>query len=282
VSVATTQDDPGLVIDDTLRAALSRRARPPRAGAVSASITFGWRALLKIKHVPEQLFDVTMFPIMFTLMFTYLFGGEIAGSPREYLQYLLPGLLVQTVLWITMYTGVGLNLDREKGIFDRIRTLPVWRPAAIVGALMGDAARYTIASTVTLGLGFALGFRTTGGGALGVLAAVLLLLVFAFGVTWIWTTFGMIMRTQNAVMYSAMMVLFPLTFTSNIFIDPKTLPAWLETVAHHNPVSRLVTATRGFMEGEWMAGEIMWVLGYTAVLIAIFGPLTMRLYTRRG
>ena len=282
MSVSTRTDDPGLVLDDTLRAALSRRARPPRAGALSTSITFGWRALLKIKHVPEQLFDVTMFPIMFTLMFTYLFGGEIAGSPREYLQYLLPGLLVQTVLWITMYTGMGLQIDREKGIFDRVRTLPVWRPSAIVGALIGDAARYTIASVVTLGLGFALGYRTSGGGVLGVLASVALLLVFAFGLTWVWTTFGMIMRTQNAVMYSAMMVLFPLTFTSNIFIDPETLPAWLETVAHHNPVSRLSTASRGFMEGDWMAGDVVWVLALTAVIVAVFAPLTMRLYTRRG
>lgn len=181
-----------------------------------------------------------------------------------------------------MYTGMGLQLDREKGIFDRIRTLPVWRPSAIVGALMGDAARYTIASVVTLGLGFALGYRTSGGGFLGVLGSVGLLLIFAFGLTWVWTTFGMIMRTQNAVMYSAMMILFPLTFVSNIFVRTNTLPAWLETVAHHNPVTRIVNASRGFMAGEWMAGEITWVLAYTVILLVIFAPLTMRLYTRRS
>jgi ABC-2 type transport system permease protein len=281
MSVTTTPRESALVVEDALRAALSSRARPPRPSALSTSLTFGWRALLKIKHVPEQLFDVTMFPIMFTLIFTYLFGGEIAGSPREYLQYLLPGILVQTVLWITMYTGMGLNIDIEKGVFDRVRTLPIWRPSAIVGALFGDAARYTIATAITLALGFALGYRTEGGGPLGVVGAVLLLLVFAFSLSWIWTSFGLIMRTQNAVMYSAMMVLFPLTFASNIFVNPETMPGWLEAVVNNNPVTHLVAAVRGLMSGDVDSAEIAWVLVASAVLVAVFGPLTMRLYNRK-
>lgn len=130
---------------DALRSALSSSERPQRPNALSASLTFGWRAMLKIKHVPEQLFDVTVFPIMFTLMFTYLFGGAIAGSTGEYLQFLLPGILVQTVVFITIYTGFTLNTDIAKGVFDRFRSLPVWRPAVLVGALLGDAARYTMA-----------------------------------------------------------------------------------------------------------------------------------------
>ncbi|MGH9209712.1 MAG: ABC transporter permease [Acidimicrobiales bacterium] len=281
MSTTTTPAESALIVEDALRAALSSRARPPRPGALTTSLAFGWRALLKIKHVPEQLFDVTMFPIMFTLMFTYLFGGEIAGSPQDYLQYLLPGILVQTVLWITMYTGMGLNTDIEKGVFDRIRTLPIWRPSAIVGALFGDAARYTIASAITLGLGFALGFRTSGGGAPGLLASVLLLLVLAFSLSWVWTSFGLIMRTQNAVMYSAMMVLFPLTFASNIFVRPETMPGWLEGAVNVNPVTHLVSAVRGLMIGDVDAGEIGWVLVASAVLVGVFGPLTMRLYNRR-
>ncbi|HEU4488624.1 MAG TPA: ABC transporter permease, partial [Actinomycetota bacterium] len=107
------------VREESLHSVLSARTRPSRPSALSASLTFGWRAMLKIKHVPEQLFDVTAFPIMFTLIFTYLFGGALAGSTNEYLHYLLPGILVQTVVFITIYTGLGLNTDITKGVFDR-------------------------------------------------------------------------------------------------------------------------------------------------------------------
>jgi ABC-2 type transport system permease protein len=162
------------------------------------SLTFGWRALLKIKHVPEQLFDVTAFPIMLTLMFTYLFGGALAGSTRQYLQFLLPGILVQTVVFITMYTGVGLNTDISKGVFDRFRSLPIWRPAPLVGALLGDTVRYTIAAMMAIGLGVVLGFRPDGGGLAGVLLSVGLLLVFAFSLACVWIALGLVLRTPNS------------------------------------------------------------------------------------
>src|SRR5690606_34165540 len=168
--------------------------------------------------------DVTAFPIMFTLMFTYLFGGAIAGSTSEYLQFLLPGILVQTVIFITMYTGMSLNTDIEKGIFDRYRSLPIWRPAPLAGALLGDVARYSMASAVVITLGLILGYRPDGG-ALGVLAAIGLLLLFSYSMAWVWITFGLIMRTPNAVMMSSMLILFPLTFASNIFVDPATMPS---------------------------------------------------------
>jgi ABC-2 type transport system permease protein len=265
------------VREDTLRSALSARNRPPRPGALSASITFGWRALLKIKHVPEQLFDVTAFPIMFTLMFTYLFGGALAGSTGEYLQFLLPGILVQTVVFITIYTGFGLNTDVTKGVFDRFRSLPIWRPAALVGALLGDAARYTMASAMVIVLGLVLGYRPAGG-IVGVLLSVALLLVFSFSLSWIWTMLGLILRTPNSVMGVSMMVLFPLTFVSNIFVEPQTMPSWLQAVVGANPITHLVTAVRGLMHGTMTAGQIGWVLLISGVLVAVFAPLTMYLY----
>ena len=277
--MTTTRTTPGPTVDGTLRSALSTRARPPRPSPWSASLTFGWRALLKIKHVPEQLFDVTAFPIMFTLMFTYLFGGALAGSTQEYIQFLLPGILVQTVIFITIYTGMGLNADISKGIFDRVRTLPLWRPAALVGALLGDVVRYAIASTIVVVLGLALGFRPAGG-ALGVLSAVALLLAFAFALTWVWTALGLILRTPESVMGVSMMILFPLTFASNIFVDPATMPGWLQAFVGVNPVSRLVTAARGLMGGTVTAAQLGWVLLACTVLVAVFGTLTMRLYNR--
>ena len=278
MTTPTTSASP--VREETLRSALSDRKRPPRANALSASLTFGWRALLKIKHVPEQLFDVTAFPIMFTLIFTYLFGGAIAGSTGEYLQFLLPGILVQTVVFITIYTGFGLNTDITKGVFDRFRSLPVWHPAALVGALIGDAARYAMASAMVIVLGLILGFRPEGGVA-GVLLSVALLLVFSFSLSWIWTALGLILRTPNAVMGVSMMVLFPLTFASNIFVDPKTMPNWLETTVGANPVTHLATAVRGLMHGTVTAGQIGWVLLISAALVVIFAPLTMYLYRNK-
>ncbi|MFI6759974.1 ABC transporter permease [Micromonospora sp. NPDC050417] len=268
------------VDEDALRAVLATRSRPPRPSALSASVTFGWRAMRKIRHVPEQLFDVTIFPVMLTLIFTYLLGGALAGSPRDYLQYLLPGILLQTVVMITMYTGMTLNNDITKGIFDRFRTLPIWRPSAIVGALLGDALRYALASAVVIGLGLALGFRP-GGGAIGVLLGVLLVLLFSFSLTWVWTMFGLLLRTQNSVMGVSMLVLFPLTFGSNIFVDPSTMPGWLEAAVRANPISHAATAVRGLMAGEATTGQIGAVLLACLVLVGIFGPVTMYLYRNK-
>ncbi|MEX1136335.1 MAG: ABC transporter permease, partial [Balneolales bacterium] len=260
---------PGTIAGN-LRGVLATGDRPPRSNALSTSFTFGWRAMLKIKHVPEQLFDVTAFPIMFLLMFTYLFGGAIAGSVGEYLQFLLPGILVQTVVMITMYTGVAINNDIRKGVFDRFRSLPIWQPSVLVGALLGDAFRYTIASMVMVGLGLILGFRPEGG-VTGVLSAIALLLVFSFSFSWIWTAMGFIVRTQESLFAMSFMVLFPLTFASNIFVDPQTMPSWLEAFVNVNPISILVTAMRGLMHGTPALGEIGLVFLVSAGLIAIFG-----------
>lgn len=265
---------------DSILAALQSGERPKRPSLFSASITQGWRALLKIKHVPEQLFDVTIFPIMMTLMFTYLFGGALAGSTKEYLQFFLPGILVQSIVFITMYTGVGLNVDHEKGVFDRFRSLPIWHPSAIVGPLLGDAVRYSIASTVIVVLGLILGFRPDGG-VVGVVGGVVLLLVFAFSLSWIWTLFGLILRTEKSVMGVSMMLLFPLTFASNIFVSPTTMPGWLEAFVKVNPISWLVTSVRGLMHGNAGGADIVKTLVASAVLVAIFAPLTMGAYRRK-
>jgi ABC-2 type transport system permease protein len=265
---------------ETLGAVLAPGARPPRPSALSASVTFGWRAMLKIKHVPEQLFDVTAFPIIMTLMFTYLFGGALAGSTTEYLQFLLPGIMVTSVVMITMYTGVGLNTDIEKGVFDRFRTLPVWRPSALVGMIFGDVLRYILAATVILTVGLILGFRP-GGGVVGVLAGIGLLVVFSFAFSWVWTMFGLILRSEKSVMGVSMLVLFPLTFLSNVFVEPSTMPGWLQAFVKVNPITHLVAAVRSTMSGAPDAGAITWVVASSAVFVAVFGALTMYRYNRR-
>ena len=279
--IATTTSQTAPAADAVaLRKALSSATRPERASAVSAALTFGWRGMLKVKHVPEQLLDVTITPVMFVLLFTYLFGGAISGSTGEYLDYILPGILVMSVLFTTVYSGVALNTDLTKGVVDRFRSLPIWRPAPLVGSLLGDSVRYVIAGTVIIVLGVILGYRP-GAGVGGAVAALALVVLFAFGLSWVFTTLGLLLRTPNAVMNAGFMGIFPLTFLSNVFVEPDTLPPALEAFVDVNPISILATASRGLMEGNADAGDIAIVLAVAAALTLVFAPLTTRLYRTR-
>jgi ABC-2 type transport system permease protein len=260
-----------------LGAVLGNRARPAPANAFSAVATLGWRAMLKIKHVPFQLFDVTVMPIMFTLLFTSMFGKALGGSIDNYIQHLVPGILVQTVVFITVYTGVGLNSDIHKGLFDRFRSMPIWQPAPIFGALAGDLFRYSVASLIVLGL--ILGFRPQGG-ALGVLAAFVLVLVFCFSVSWIWIIIGMKVKTPESVMTTSFIFLMPLTFMSNIFVRLDQLPGWLRSVVEQNPVTHLASASRALMHGQDAWTDVLWVLGESAILTLVFAPLALMMYRK--
>ena len=269
------------IVDRRVRSVLSAQPRPSPAGALSASLVFGWRGLLKIRRVPEQLLDVIAIPIIFTLMFTYLFGGALAGSTSRYLQFLLPGTLVMTVLLVTMYAGIGLNADVAGGVFDRFRSIPIWQGAAVIGALLGDVARYLLASALVVGLGLVLGFRPAGGTG-GTLAAVALVIAFAFGLSWVWTTLALVVRTPSAIYSAATVILFPLSFASNVFVDPRTMPSWLQTVVDVNPISHLVTAVRALMRGTVTAEQLVWVLVGSAALTIVFAPLTLHLYRSKS
>ncbi|HTI32152.1 MAG TPA: ABC transporter permease [Miltoncostaea sp.] len=262
-----------------IRTAVSSRPRPAPPSALSAVMAFGWRGVLKIKHVPEQLLDATVTPVLFTLMFTYIFGGAIAGDTGEYLDYILPGVLVMSTLFTTVYSGVAISTDRAKGVTDRFLSLPIWRPSPLIGSLLGDGVRYLVTAIVVVAVGLALGFRPDGGAG-GVAAAIALTIGFSFGLAWVFTTVGLLMRTPSAVLNGGFMVLFPLTFLSNAFVEPDTLPAPLEAFVNANPISVLVTACRGLMAGSPDGGDITVVLLVTAGLIAVFAPLTTRLYRR--
>jgi ABC-2 type transport system permease protein len=186
-----------------------------------------------------------------------------------------------SVLFTTVYSGVALNTDLTKGVVDRFRSLPIWRPAPLVGALLGDSVRYVVAGTVIVVLGVALGFRP-GAGIGGVLAAMALVVVFAFGLSWVFTTIGLLLRSPNAVMNAGFMGIFPLTFLSNIFVEPNTLPSALEAFVDVNPISILATASRGLMEGTASGGDVAIVLATATALTAVFAPLTTRLYRSRS
>ena len=272
---------PTIVDEDIIASTITANYRPARPNGLSASLTLAWRALLKIKHVPWQLIDVTMFPILMTLMMTYIFGGALAGSVEQYVQHLIPGILVLTVAMISMYTAVGLNTDISKGIFDRFRSLPFWRPAVLVGALLGDMIRYTTAGSVVIILGLILGFRPEAGLG-GVVLAMGLLLIFAFSLSWIWTTLGLLLNDPESVSIVAGMTTFPLTFISNVFVDPTTMPELLQGLVNINPVTLTATAIRGLMNGNATPEQIAVVFLACGILIAIFAPLTMYLYNNKN
>ena len=262
-----------------VRGVLATGPKPETPSALSSVLTLAWRAMLKIKHVPFQLFDVVVTPIMFTLLFTYIFGGALAGTPKEYIQYLLPGVLVQTIVFITVYTGVGLNTDIQKGLYDRFRSLPMWQPSPLLGALLGDVFRYSLAGAIIILIGFLIGFRP-GGGFMGVVYALLLILVFSFALSWLWIIVGMLMKTPETVMTMSFVFLMPLTFASDIFVRLETMPGWLQAVVGRNPVTLLARAARGLMHGNVAMSDVWWVLIWSAVITAVAVPVAMRLYYR--
>lgn len=257
-----------------------RVERPAVPGALSNALAFGWRAVLKFKHVPEQMFDLVMTPLMFTLLFTFVFGGALAGSTENYVHFLLPGILVQTVVFNSVYSGMGLSTDLGKGLFDRFRSLPIWSLAPFAGLMVGDVLRHLIAALIILGVGLALGYRP-GAGVAGVLAALVLLIAIGFGVGWVFLVLGLVMRTPNTVMTLGFTGIMPLVFASNIMVDPGTMPDWLRVFVDVNPVSQMTTAMRGLMNGGATWGAIGLALLTPALLTVTLAPLTLWLYRRR-
>jgi len=249
------------------------------SGVLGACLTLAWRALLRIRHQPFQLFDVTLSPIMFTLLFTYLYGGALAGSPRQYLQFLLPGIFVQTLLFLTIYTSVGLNTDLTRGLFDRFRSMPIWQPAPLIGALLGDLLRYAMAATVMVVLGLLLGFRP-GGGVVGVLLAFALIATFCMAVSWAWMPLALRLKSPESVMAMGFTFIFPLTFVSNAFVDPATMPGWLQQVVAWNPVTHAVEAARALMHGEPVGSAVATTLLTGAGTVAVFAPLVVLMYRK--
>ncbi|ACY98321.1 MULTISPECIES: ABC transporter permease [Thermomonospora] len=278
--MTTTAESPAAPQSEQLRALLAERRRPTPPGVWESVRATTWRSLLKIKHTPEQMFDVTMFPIIMVLLFSLMFGGAIAGSRQEYVQYLVPGIMTMSVLLTTIYTGMTIHVDLRTGVFDRFRTLPIWRPAPLVGYLVADAFRYVVASICILGVGMLLGYRP-GGGPLGVVAGVAVLLAFAFAVSWAWTALGIAARSEKTVSSVSMAVLFPLCFLSNILVDPKTLPGWLEAVVSVSPITQTVTAVRALMDGDPQAAALAGTACYGVLFLAVFGALSLRAYNRR-
>ncbi|MDH6278989.1 ABC transporter permease [Prescottella agglutinans] len=248
--------------------------------SVAHSFTMAYRGILKIKHNPEQLFDVVIQPIIFTFMFTYIFGGAISGNVQSYLPIIIPGILVQTVITTSIVTGTQLREDMDKGVFDRFKSLPIARIAPLSGALIADIVRYLIATTITFIVGIAMGYRPAGG-VVGVVCAALLVMVCAFAISWIFALMGVLMSKASAVQGVSMMILFPLTFMSNAFVPADTMPGWMQAFVNVNPVSHLVTAVRELANDGHFGIHAVWALLGAALIVAVMAPLTVRTYMRK-
>jgi oleandomycin transport system permease protein len=241
------------------------------------------RSLIKTFRTPEALVDVTLQPVIFLGLFTYIFGGAIAGAAHRhsYLEFLLPGLLGQTIAMASVALGQNLNADIAKGVFDRFRSLPIARSAPLVGAVMADVARYLILFSVMMGFGLAIGFRATNG-VIPTLAALLLSMGFALCFGWISVFVGMMVRTPGAVQGIMFLVVLPLSFASNTFVSVTTLPGWLQAFVKANPISHLVSTVRSLMLGGPVQTDLLWTLAWMAGLLAVFFPLALRGYRRRA
>ncbi len=262
-------------------AAVVARTRPRTTitETISQTLIMAWRALKKMRRNMEQFFDVTIQPLLFTAMFAYLFGGAISGNVHSYLPLLIPGIIAQTVLTTCMSTGVNLREDMEKGVFDRFKAMPMSRIAPLAGPMVADLVRYLIAAGLTFVTGVIIGYRP-GGGVLGVLGAMVLAIFTGWALAWIFTWIGTIARSARAVQGMSMMILFPLTFLSNAFVPVTSLPGWLAAFVKINPVSHLVSATRGLANQGVVSSEAGWTLLAGLVVIAVFAPLSVRSYRR--
>ncbi|PWW65873.1 ABC transporter permease [Actinokineospora spheciospongiae] len=238
------------------------------------------RSITKTRKNPESLLDVTLQPIIFLLLFVYLFGGALAGSPEQYLQLLLPGLMVQNIAFASLGTGMALCTDISKGVFDRFRSMPIARSAPLVGAVLGDVVRFVVTLAVLIVFAVILGFRVqTDPGRF--LVAVVLMILFGLCLCWVSVFVGMLVKSPQAVPGTLVAFILPLTFGSNVFVSAETMPGWLRGWVEINPVSHLTNAARGLLlGGEWV-GDAVWAFVWGVAIAAVFFPLALRAYRRR-
>lgn len=247
---------------------------------IRQSLTLAWRTLVQVRHNPWEWSDFSFQPIMFVLLFTYVFGGAIAESTGAYLNFALPGIIVMNMFFITMYVGTGLNTDLTKGVFDRLRSLPIARWAPLAGRIIADQVKQAWSIVLLLGVGMVLGFRIQTN-VVALLAAVALLLGFALAFSWVSVLLGLIAKNPENMQMLGFTALFPVTMVSNVFVPIDTMPGWLQAWVKINPVRHLADAARGLLVGGPVAGPVLWSLVWAAAIVAVFAPLAVLQFKRR-
>lgn len=262
----------------TLAPGLSRRVSP--ADSVRTTMTLAWRSLVSVKHNPFELLDLSIQPVMFVLLFTYVFGGAIAGSTGEYLQFALPGIVVQNAIFATLTTGVGLSTDLTKGVYDRLRSLPIARWSPLAGRIVADSAKQVWAMSLLFGVGWIMGYRAAGG-LPGLLGTYGLMLFFALSFSWIAVLVGVVVDNPEKVQIFGFTVTFPLTFTSNVFVPTDTMPGWLQSWVKVNPVTILADAVRSILNATPSTSAIVESILWAIAIAAVFAPIAVYRFKRR-
>lgn len=255
-----------------------------------ASMVVVWRNLIHIKRMPEMLMDVTVQPIMFVLLFAYVFGGSIAVPGSNYREFLLPGIMAQTIVFSAMIVAIGLTNDLEKGIVDRFKSLPISRSSVLIGRSISSLVHSSIGIAVMGVTGLLIGWRVRNGVVDGVVA-FLLILLFGFAMIWLGIWVGSMLKTTEAVQGVMFTVMFPLTFLANTFAPTANMPSWLRFLAEWNPISSLTQACRNLWgNGDPAAASAAWPLhhpvgvsiAWSLILTAIFAPMALRAFKKRS
>ena len=271
---------------------IAQSTRPPIAppSMMGASATIVWRNLIHIRRMPEMLMDVTVQSVMFVLLFAYVFGGSIAVDGTNYREFLLPGIMVQTMVFSSAVVATGLTNDLQKGIVDRFKSLPISRSAVLVGRSISSLIHSSIGVAVMGLTGLLIGWRVRNGIVDGVLGFALLLL-FGFGMIWLGIWVGSMMRTVEAVQGFMFTVMFPLTFVANTFVPTENMPSWLRFVAEWNPISALTQSCRELWgNGPPASADAAWSLQHPVLMTvasslmftAVFAPLAIAAFRRRS
>lgn len=244
------------------------------------TFTLAWRTLLQLRRNPWEMADFSLQPILFLILFLYVFGGAVAGSTAAYLDFMLPGVLVMNLVFVTVYVGHGLNTDLTRGVFDRFRTLPIARWSPLAGRILADMVKQAWCIVLLLFVGFLLGFRPSES-LLWIPVLIALLLAFALAMSWVMVLVGVLSKDPEHVQLFGFTALFPVTFISNVYVPVDTMPPVLQVVVHVNPVSLLAEASRGLLNGGPVLEPALWSLVWAAVITVVFAPLSVWALNRR-
>lgn len=266
----------------------SRPARAhevPRTGVgpralVRHSTAIARRNLMQVRGDPGQLMDATVMPMAFTLVFVYVFGGAIARDQQDYLQFLMPGIMVQTLAFASRGTGVGLSTDFGTGLMDRFRSMPVSRSAVLVGRVLADLCRLLLGQLVMLGFAVVVGFRVQTS-VVGVVGALALLMSYGFALCWVSAFIGLVLRSPQTVQTVGFLWTIPLQFGSSMFVPTETMPGWLQAFSTVNPTTLVIDGCRGLLLGGPAVHALTGALGWSVGLVAVFVPLSIWSYRRR-
>lgn len=262
------------------RAALTPQRRSRLYWAISDTMVIAKRNLMHIPRIPMMLLDVTIQPIIFVVLFRFVFGGAVNTGDVSYVNYLMPGIFVQTLIFACITTGVGMAEDLHRGLIDRFRSLPMARSAVLAGRTLADLAQSVLGLTVMLTVGVLVGFRPQGS-PLNWLAAIGLMLFCGFAFSWLGVLLGLLASTAENVQAIGFVAIFPLTFASSAFVPTESMPGWLQVFTKHQPVTLIVNAVRSLLLDQpfgrdgWLA--LVWLVG----ILVIFAPISVSIYRKK-